>query len=597
MLRHNNYLGQTIGNYIILERLGSGGFGSVYRAQNKLITERVVAIKVINEQYISSPEECKYFLNEARVLLRLQHPYILPIFDIGEHEGIPYIVLELAPTGSLNSYIERQQHRPLPIDKALLIISQVGQGLYFAHQQHIVHRDLKPDNILFNAKGDAMLADFGISLEVATSTQRNAAITGTPPYMAPEQFQGTTSMLSDQYALGCITYELLTGQRPFQATNFTEWAIQHTQKTPIPPRQLNPSIPVHVEQAILKAMAKDRTQRFANVAAFIEALSTQKTLPAVPAHKVLKSPAGQTVLDKGEVTIGRGHDNTYALVDAQVSNHHAVIRQQGEDYAIADLASTNKTYVNGQVLSPHTARVLKPGDVIRIGQTNFEFTNEISAPPPTVAAPLPTIAAPLPTVAAPPSTVVAPSSIIAPPPPTVAAPAPSTRIAQPAYAPSQYQPASVLMDPQIVPTPSAPKQKRTTLWVVLSIIGVIVILGIIGLLTQQTNTAKDLVLNRTYTGSADTGITVSVRFTGENQSTGEIQGLMNTSQLNRPCSFNNGTVDSQGNIKFLCSVINTSGTTLTYTITGTVSSDNSNITNGTYNDGAGDTGTWTAQET
>jgi len=104
---NNNYSGQIIGNYLMMERLGSGEFGSVYRAQNRLITERIVAIKLINDKYVSSQEECNHFLNEARVLLKLQHPYILPVFDIGEHQGVPYIVLEFAPTGSLRNCLNQ----------------------------------------------------------------------------------------------------------------------------------------------------------------------------------------------------------------------------------------------------------------------------------------------------------------------------------------------------------------------------------------------------------------------------------------------------------------------------------------------------------
>src|SRR6266480_3700231 len=283
MLDRDNYLGQQIGNYLVVEKLGSGQFGTVYRAQNKLVAERIVAIKLINNKYVNSQEECERFLQEARLLLRLRHPHILPVIDIGEHQGIPYMITEFAPMASLRHYTARLFPNQLPLQQILTILSQVGQALHYAHQNAIVHRDLKPENILFNAKEEALLADFGIAIEMPVTTVKNdATVIGTPSYMAPEQFQGTVSKLSDQYALGCIAYELVTGQRPFQAPDFLAIAFKHAKEAPIPPRQLNPSLPIHLEQAILKAMAKERIQRHADVAAFIAALDTPSAVSLTP---------------------------------------------------------------------------------------------------------------------------------------------------------------------------------------------------------------------------------------------------------------------------------------------------------------------------
>ncbi len=179
------------------------------------------------------------------------------------------MITEFAPMGSLRHYMARLSPNQLPLQQVLTILSQVGQALHYAHQNAIVHRDLKPENILFNVKEEALLADFGIAIEMPATTVKNDAIViGTPSYMAPEQFEGTVSKLSDQYALGCIAYELVTGQRPFQAHDFFAIAVMHAKETAIPPRQLNTSLPIHIEQAILKAMAKERIQRHADVAAF-----------------------------------------------------------------------------------------------------------------------------------------------------------------------------------------------------------------------------------------------------------------------------------------------------------------------------------------
>jgi serine/threonine protein kinase len=181
----------------------------------------------------------------------------------------------------------------LPLSEALTILSQVGQALQYAHQKTIIHRDLKPENILLNAKGEALLADFGIATVLATGSVRYVEATGTPAYMAPEQFRGKVSKESDQYALGCIAYELFTGSRPFNAPDFVAMAFQHATEPPIPPRQLNPQLPFSIEQAILKAMAKERKDRYPDVAAFIAAIqppSTYREPDPVPAPGPISTP-------------------------------------------------------------------------------------------------------------------------------------------------------------------------------------------------------------------------------------------------------------------------------------------------------------------
>src|SRR6185312_2718195 len=137
---------------------------------------------------------------------------------------------------------------------------------------HIIHRDLKPENIFFNANDVALLADFGIAITLSTSSVKYSSVMGTPAYMAPEQFQGVLSQQSDQYALGCIAYELFTGHKPFTAPDFFAMGFKHLIDNPVAPTQLNPALPVHIEQAILKAMAKQREERHTDVRAFLAAL-------------------------------------------------------------------------------------------------------------------------------------------------------------------------------------------------------------------------------------------------------------------------------------------------------------------------------------
>ncbi len=247
-----NTIGRQIGNYRIMAEIGSGGFARVFRGEHLLLKERVVAIKFLHT-YLSSPEEGARFLQEAGMLETLRHHHILLIYDVGIDEGFPYLVAEYAPNGSLRDRLKQSAPHPLPTEEVIKILSQVGQALHFAHQHHIIHRDLKPENILFNREGEALLADFGIATTLTSASFRSAHITGTPSYMAPEQFAGTVSKESDQYALGCIGYELVTGRPPFSADNVFATGFKHLHETPPAPSHFNPPVPAHVEHAILTA--------------------------------------------------------------------------------------------------------------------------------------------------------------------------------------------------------------------------------------------------------------------------------------------------------------------------------------------------------
>lgn len=273
MAEGDRNIGRLIGNYRVLAEIGAGGFGKVYRGEHVYLTERIVAIKFLHT-HLSSVEEREQFLQEAHFLEKLKHSHMLQVFDVGIDEGFPYLVTEYAPNGSLRNHIKQFAPNFLPVEEVIRILSQIGQPLYYAHQQQIIHRDLKPENILFNANDEALLSDFGIATTLSTASVKAVGLIGTPLYMAPEQFQGIISKESDQYALGCITYELVTGQPPFNAPDFFALGFRHLSATPVPPRQINPDLPEHVEQAILKALAKQRNERHTDIRAFINALST-----------------------------------------------------------------------------------------------------------------------------------------------------------------------------------------------------------------------------------------------------------------------------------------------------------------------------------
>lgn len=276
MLQEDSYAGKQYGNYRIIRLLARGGYGNVYLAEHSLLP-RMVAIKFLHAELCSSPQKQYAFLHEARLLETLKHPHILPIYDVNiSNEDFPSgLIVEYAPGGSLRER-QRRLTGPMSGEEMLTILEQIVTALQHAHQQitPVVHRDLKPENILFNSQGKALLSDFGIAVVLESSATQQVDVAGTLPYMAPEQFKGLVSPRSDQYALGCLTYELLTGHRPIIAESgqWTEWALRHQKDQPTAPSRLNPLLPSAVDDVILKALSKDRTQRFATVKDFARAL-------------------------------------------------------------------------------------------------------------------------------------------------------------------------------------------------------------------------------------------------------------------------------------------------------------------------------------
>jgi tetratricopeptide (TPR) repeat protein len=267
-----NLIGELIGNCNVIKELANGGFGRVYYGEHHFIPERSVAIKLLHPRLLRSSPERESFLAEARLLEKLRHPHILPVYDAGVHKDVrPYIITEYAPGGQLR---ERLRGQPLPVEEAMTILTQVGYALAHAHTQDIVHRDLKPENIFFNATGEALLGDFGIAVVLQTVGLLGFDALGSQEYMAPEQWEGHPVPASDQYALGCIAYELFTGRWPFYHPKWgrEKFKEAHLKNRPLPPGRLNPQLPTYIEQAILKALEKKPTDRHPDVAAFIRAL-------------------------------------------------------------------------------------------------------------------------------------------------------------------------------------------------------------------------------------------------------------------------------------------------------------------------------------
>jgi serine/threonine protein kinase len=260
-------VGQQVGNYRLVRLLGSGGFADVYLAQHVYL-DSPAAIKLLRASL--SQQDLEDFRGEAQTLVRLIHPHIVRLLDFGVQDGAPFLVMDYAPNGTLRQRHQRGERLPLPM--IVSYVDQVASGLQFAHDQKIVHRDIKPENMLLGRQQEILLSDFGIAV-VAQSTRADLArdTTGTIAYMAPEQIQAHPRPASDQYSLGIVVYEWLSGARPF-AGSFTEVAAKQLMVAPPPLHQFLPAISPEVEAVVSTALAKDPKQRFSSVQAFATAL-------------------------------------------------------------------------------------------------------------------------------------------------------------------------------------------------------------------------------------------------------------------------------------------------------------------------------------
>ena len=260
--------------YRIERELGAGGMATVYLAHD-LRHEREVAIKVLHPD-LGATLGSDRFLSEIRTTARLQHPHILPLLDSGEADGLLYYVMPRVVGETLRARLDRE--RQLPIDQAVRIAREVADALGYAHEHEVIHRDIKPENILLQG-GHALVADFGIALAVQQAggprlTQTGLSL-GTPQYMSPEQAMGerTIDARSDVYALGAVTYEMLTGDPPFTGSSVQAVVAKIMTEKPAPPSRLRETIPEAVEAAVLTALQKLPADRFAGAAAFAAALT------------------------------------------------------------------------------------------------------------------------------------------------------------------------------------------------------------------------------------------------------------------------------------------------------------------------------------
>lgn len=342
---------RQIGRYEIVAELGQGAMGVVYKATDPLI-DRVVAIKTINLNLAEDEQEEfeARFYQEAKAAGRLSHPNIVTIFDVGKSDDLAYIAMEFLQGRELRDILNDGER--LPVQQVLDLVAQVASGLGYAHEHGIVHRDIKPSNIMVIRDGHVKITDFGIArMESASVRTQTGMVLGSPKYMSPEQVMGkNVDSRSDNFSLGVMLYEMLTGQAPFNGENVNAIMYQTLNVTPAPPGNLNKNIPEMLNFIVAKALAKSVDDRYQSAKDFVEDLRAcrnamphfelgSSAAPAAPAlhlddHAEVNSPVTvgiSTAFDSFEATMRMAALTTSAQEVEELSKTFKMARPNVEE--------------------------------------------------------------------------------------------------------------------------------------------------------------------------------------------------------------------------------------------------------------------------
>jgi predicted ATPase/class 3 adenylate cyclase/DNA-binding CsgD family transcriptional regulator len=320
-------VGQQLGNYRLLRLIGRGSFAEVYLGEH-LHLNTSAAIKVLHAHLTS--EDSERLRTEARMMASLIHPHIVRVLDFGVEDGVPFLVMQYAPNGTL-----RERHpkgSQVPLDSIVSYVRPVAEALDYIHQQKLIHRDVKPENMLLGPQNEVLLTEFGIAIIAqSTRSQLTQEAAGSVTYMAPEQLRGKPRPASDQYALAVVVYEWLTGDPPFTGS-VQQIATRHLSA---PPPSLNAKVPAispAVEQVVLKALAKEPQQRFADVQAF--ALALEEAFNAESLHRTSLAPASDFI-KSGQIgpSVRSLPTGTVTLLFTDIEGSTRLLRQLGDRYA------------------------------------------------------------------------------------------------------------------------------------------------------------------------------------------------------------------------------------------------------------------------
>ncbi|HEV3143986.1 MAG TPA: serine/threonine-protein kinase [Gemmataceae bacterium] len=316
-----DWSGRSLGDFVILRRLGKGGMGQVFLAE-QISLKRKVALKILRPDLAASPTSLKRFRAEAENVARLTHANIVQIYAIGDHEGMPFMALEYVEGRNLRDFINRKGPPELPV--SLSIMRQIASALARAGEHGFVHRDIKPENILLTRKGEVKVADFGLSRcfqetgEGLNLTQSGVAM-GTPMYMSPEQVQGKpVDQRTDIYSFGVTCYHMLAGQPPFRGNTAFDVAIKHVADEPPPLASFRPDLPADLCALVHKMMAKKPEERYQNCRDILRDLARLRDHANVSGNEPVSAPNSATTRSGDGATVSSGVTATvYPLSDTR----------------------------------------------------------------------------------------------------------------------------------------------------------------------------------------------------------------------------------------------------------------------------------------
>ncbi|MFL5625829.1 MAG: serine/threonine protein kinase, partial [Ktedonobacteraceae bacterium] len=279
MLDKDSLVSKHIGNYRTVTKISSSSpISTTYKAEHIDRKHTFVALKIFHTIHLSQ-QQPDLFFQEVQRHKRLKHSHLLPLLDAGIDNDVPYLVTEYIEGNSLRDRLRSRPGHLLPVQEAVTILTRIGRALYYAHQRNVVHGRLKPENILLREGREVLLTDFSLVTLTDTLGTMDAYPANIYPYMAPEQFAGWMNKSSDQYALGCIAYELFTGRAPFAGSDFAAMQKKHSSEKPGAPTQQNLLLPIVLEEVVLKAIEKNSADRYPTIQDFMAALQ-----PSPPVH-------------------------------------------------------------------------------------------------------------------------------------------------------------------------------------------------------------------------------------------------------------------------------------------------------------------------